>query len=135
MKMKNGCFSYIRRTMRHFVESAWGWDEILQRESFISSLPIKEFQILSHNNIPVGGYHTSDNSDHLLLNMILVEPDLQRQGLGNLMLDRIKQEARVGNKAIRLSVLKTNPAIDFHLKAGFEELESDEHSVKMLWSI
>ncbi len=67
--------------------------------------------------------------------MILVEPDLQRQGLGNLMLDRIKQEARVGNKAIRLSVLKTNPAIDFHLKAGFEELESDEHSVKMLWSI
>ena len=126
-------FDLFKRTMQHHVESAWGWDEQLQKESFKTSLPIKQFQLLCIDGEAVGGYHISDNKDHLLLNMILLEPDYQRQGLGGEMLTRIKSQAKQLNKAVQLSVLKTNPAVDFHLKAGFEEVKSDEHSIKMIW--
>ena len=67
--------------------------------------------------------------------MILLEPEFQRQGLGGEMLARIKNQAKQLNKTIRISVLKTNPAIDFHLKAGFKEVKSDKHSIKMIWVV
>ena len=67
--------------------------------------------------------------------MILVEPAQQRQGWGSLMAIEIKQIAAAKQKPVRLSVLKTNPAIDFHVRIGFEEIEEDEHSIKMLLSV
>ena len=128
-------FDLFKRTMQHYVESAWGWDELLQKESFKTSLPIKQFQLLCIDDEAVGGYHISDKEDHLLLNMILLEPDFQRQGLGAEMLARIKSQAKQLKKTVWLSVLKTNPAVDFHLKAGFKEVKSDKHSIKMIWVV
>ena len=128
-------FDLFKRTMQHYVESAWGWDELLQKESFKTSLPIKQFELLCIDDEAVGGYHISEKEDHLLLNMILLEPDFQRQGLGGEMLARIKSQAKKLNKTVWQSVLKTNPAVDFHLKAGFKEVKSDKHSIKMIWVV
>lgn len=141
IEFRNGCtddeewmFGLFKRTLQHYVESAFGWDELLQEESFITSLPIKQFQILVLDNHPIGAYHISTKSDHLVLDMILVEPKFQSQGWGRSLLKQVKTESRKLGRPVRLSVLKANPAVDFHLKEGFEEFASDEYSIKMLWT-
>lgn len=128
-------FGLFRRTMQHYIDEAWGWDEIIQREGFLTSLPMNQFTFIEAKGHQVGGFHISKKSDHLVVDMILVEPDHQRQGWGLLMAIEIKQIAVAKQKPVRLSVLKTNPAIDFHFKIGFEEIEEDEHSIKMLLSV
>jgi N-acetylglutamate synthase-like GNAT family acetyltransferase len=128
-------FDLFRRTMQHYIDEAWGWDELLQREGFLSSLPIRQFQLLESQEQLIGGFHVSEKLDHFLLDMILVEPDHQRQGWGAIMAGEIRRTAEKNQKPVRLSVLKTNPAVDFHYKLGFEEIEQDEHSIKMVWPV
>ena len=128
-------FGLFRRTMQHYIDEAWGWDEIIQREGFLTSLPINQFRFIEAQGHQVGGFHISEKPDHLVLDMILVEPAQQRQGWGSLMAIEIKRIAAAKQKPVRLSVLKTNPAIDFHVRIGFEEIEEDEHSIKMLLSV
>lgn len=126
-------FALFKRVLKHYIEEAWGWDEVLQQESFNISLPIKQFQILNIANEPVGGYHLSEKPDHLMLDMILLEPKFQGLGWGKAMLDRMQQKSRETNKPINLKVLRNNPAVEFHKKAGFKEIDGDEHSLQMTW--
>ncbi len=127
-------YSLFRTTMQKHIESAWGWDEPLQRISFNTSLPATHFKILLEDEIRIGGYHITTNSDHIVLDMILVEPQQQRKGYGQVMMEQIKREAFSKRRPIRLSVLSSNPAIEFHKSMGFEITNTDSKSVKMEWS-
>lgn len=127
-------FNLFRQTMQHYIDSAWGWEELLQREGFTTSLPARGFQVMEVDGTRVGSYHLTEKPDHLLLDMILVEPGLQRRGYGSLLMEQVKQTGAEANKPISLSVLKTNPAVQFHLLCGFEQTEEDEYSLKMAWS-
>jgi N-acetylglutamate synthase-like GNAT family acetyltransferase len=126
-------FDLFRSTMQNYIDIAWGWDELLQREGFRTSLPAKNFQILLCDGIRVGSYHLSEKPGYLLLDMILVDPANQRQGYGTQMMTRIKDRSRATRKPIHLSVLKTNPAVAFHKASGFQQIEEDRHSIRMTW--
>ncbi|MFT4862771.1 MAG: GNAT superfamily N-acetyltransferase [Pseudohongiellaceae bacterium] len=126
-------YGLFRSTMKQYIASAWGWDEQFQKESFNTSLSAANFRILTEFDTKIGGYHLSEKSDHIMLDMILVEPGRQRQGHGLFMMETIQQEARARKKPIQLSVLKTNPAIAFHKACGYITTETDSHSVKMQW--
>lgn len=127
-------FELFRDTMQDYIDAAWGWDELLQREGFNTSLPTTSFQVLELAGKAVASYHITQRSDHILLDMILVEPDHQRQGLGHYMMQQIQCQARSLNLPIQLSVLKTNPALHFHRVCGFQPSKEDEHSLQMRWS-
>ena len=127
-------FELFRATMQNYIDKAWGWDELLQREGFVTTLPARQFQILESEGKAIASYHLSEKADHLLLDMILVIPEEQRLGHGSHMLELIKKDATEKGKPIELSVLKTNPAIAFHRRLGFQQIREDEHSVRMRWS-
>lgn len=127
-------FELFRSTMQNFIDKAWGWDELLQREGFVTTLPAKQFQILEQRGKAIASYHLSDKGDHFFLDMILVEPAQQRRGHGAHMLSQIKEISREQEKPVELSVLKTNPAVAFHTRAGFQQIQADEHSIRMRWS-
>lgn len=127
-------FDLFRRTMQNYIDKAWGWDELLQREGFITSLPVRNFQVLLCNHTKVGSYHLTDKKDHLLLDMMLVTPERQREGFGRYLMDRVKENSRFRDKPVRLSVLKTNPAVKFHRASGFQVIEEDTYSFHMAWS-
>lgn len=127
-------FLLFRETMQDYIDDTWGWDELLQREGFLLSLPAKNFRILEFNSQAAGGYHITKKDDHVLLDMIIVKPEVQGNGLGRLMMNEIQEFSQKENKPIHLSVLKTNPAIQFHVVCGFQQVEEDNHSVKMVWS-
>lgn len=126
-------FDLFRRTMQNYIDKAWGWDELLQYQGFITSLPARNFQVLISEGERVGSFHLTDKPDHLLLDMILVVPARQRQGFGSFLMDCIKERSRHSAKPVRLSVLKTNPAVQFHLACGFTVHEEDTHSFHMAW--
>ncbi len=126
-------YSLFRSTMQQHITIAWGWDEQFQKESFNTSLPAANFKILTEKDKKIGGFYLSDKSDHIVLDMILVEPSLQRKGYGLFMMEAIKQESKSKKKPIRLSVLKSNPAIEFHKACGYATTDSDSQSVKMQW--
>jgi N-acetylglutamate synthase-like GNAT family acetyltransferase len=127
-------FELFRSTMQNHIDKAWGWDELLQREGFVTTLPAKQFQILQSDERAIGSYHLSDKQEFFFLDMILVLPSEQRRGHGTRMLDQIKEDSRKYNKPIELSVLKSNPALAFHFRHGFQKIHEDKHSIKMRWS-
>ncbi|MSR10968.1 MAG: N-acetyltransferase [Gammaproteobacteria bacterium] len=127
-------FDLFRCTMQNHIDKAWGWDELLQREGFVTSLPVRNFQVLLSDDIRVGSFHLTDKPDHLLLDMILVIPERQHEGFGRFLMERVKEKSRAKSKPVHLSVLKTNPAMQFHLASGFKLVEEDSHSVRMAWS-
>ena len=126
-------FQLFSSTMQGYIDDAWGWDELFQREGFITSLPANKFQVLEFAGKAVGSYHLSDRETHFLLDMIMVIPEQQRKGYGKLMMKQIKRQSIDNNKPICLSVLKSNPAIQFYLSEGFQKKDDDEHSISMAW--
>ena len=127
-------FQLFRGTMQGYIDEAWGWDELLQHQGFITSLPAKNFQILEVNKFRTASFHLREKDDRLVVDMILVLPEKQRLGFGTYLMNQIKESAERLEKPAYLSVLKSNPAIDFHLSCGFKKIEEDEHSIKMSYS-
>jgi len=128
-------YRLFRQTNRDFIETTWGWDELLQREAFFTNLPGNQFRILELDGDPAGGYHLARKSDphQLWLEMILVKPDLQRRGYGTLMMQHIKDQARVLKLPVRLKVLRSNPALLFYRQQQFTSVQADVNSLKMEW--
>ncbi len=126
-------FELFRSTMQSYIAAAWGWEELLQREGFTTSLPAREFQILEQNGTAIGSYHLKQHPDGLTLNMILVEPRWQRQGFGRIMMQTVQDRARELDLPVRLRVLQSNPAVHFHEHCGFTVVNRDDHSLEMRW--
>ena len=131
-------FELFRTTMQHHIDAAWGWEELLQHEGFITSLPPRGFWVLEFRCETIGSYHLSSkpnsSPDHLVLDMIMVEPAFQNQGFGSLMMSHIQEAGREAGLPIQLNVLKTNPAVGFHRRFGFTEQSTEQHSLIMIWS-
>lgn len=131
-------FQLFRTTMQQHIDAAWGWEELLQREGFVTSLPPRGFWILVFRGETIGSYHLSCKPgtapDRLVLDMIMVEPAFQNQGFGQLMMSHIQNAGRDAGLPIQLNVLKTNPAVNFHRRSGFTELATEQHSLVMIWS-
>lgn len=127
-------FDLFKATMRDFIDAAWGWEELFQKEGFVTSLPAKNFQVLEYGGVAIGCLHISVKENYLVLDMILVEPEFQRQGFGSQLIALAFSDAKKTGLPIRLSVIKTNPAVAFHKDHGFEVVEEDEHSYRMQWS-
>ncbi len=140
VQFRQGCsedeqwlFQLFRLTMQEHIDAACGWEERLQHEGFVTSLPARGFQILHKPGQRLGCYYLRPNAGSLLLEMILVEPACQGLGYGQLMMNHIKATARRQQQAVFLRVLKTNPALEFHRRCGFQQTHADDHSLEMCW--
>jgi len=118
-------------SMREHVERAWGWDEKFQLESFDKYLPAEEFQLIYKNNIPIGAYLLKDNHDHFWLEMLLIDPEYQNQGIGSKVLINIVSTKCTSQKPLKFSVIKSNPAYRLYKKLGFILYDEDESFYKM----
>ena len=126
-------YDTFKRTMQKFIDSTWGWDELMQSHSFSDHLPAKTFAILSSEGVDVAALNLRDKSDHLWLEMVLVLPEFQGRGYGRALLEHAQTQAVQAQKPLRLSVLKLNPAQEFYRKMGFEDCGTDQWSLKMQW--
>lgn len=118
-------------TMRKHVERAWGWDEKFQLESFDKYLPAEGFQLIYKNSIPIGAYLLKDKNDHFWLEMLLICPDYQNQGLGTKVLNNIVATKCTPQKPLKFSVIKSNPAFNLYKRLGFHLYDENDSFYKM----
>ena len=127
-------YETFRTTMKSYIEDTWGWDELFQQYGFAENLRPASFTIAALNSVTVGTYSLTEKADHLWLEMLLILPDYQNQGLGTRIVQTIQTEASLKQKSLRLSVLKVNPAREFYRRLGFEISSEDTWSYKLSWS-
>lgn len=120
-------------TMRVHIEKTWGWDEQFQRNGFIKHLSPEKFKIVVVKGNDAGAYLVTEEEDHFWLEMLLISPTNQNQGIGIRIINRLKNESRKSHKPLKLSVIKVNPAKQFYLRLGFEVYEQDDAFYKMEW--
>lgn len=126
-------YATFKQTMQSDIERTWGWNELFQQHGFLDNLPPGSFVILHDAGEDVGACSILEKPDHLWLEMVLVVPQRQRQGLGAELVRHAQTLAVARRKPLRLSVLKINPAQHFYLKQGFHCFDEDTWSLKLQW--
>ncbi len=140
IKIRNGKSSDSKRlydlycsTMKTYVEETWGWDEDFQRNGFIKKLPPEKFCIIVKNGADIGAYFIIYNNDHLKLEMLIVDPGEQNQGVGTLVMKMLQRESKEAKKPLRLNIIKVNPVKSFYLELGFLVYEEGKELINMEW--
>ncbi len=126
-------YSLYCRTMRPFVEQIWGWDEEIQSKGFDEQLGAENFKIVSVGGVEVGGYCLKQKDYELWLDMILIEPAHQNNGIGKMIVDLIHSQANARNLPVRLCSIKINPATEFYKYLGYTEYKSDDALSYLVW--
>jgi ribosomal protein S18 acetylase RimI-like enzyme len=61
---------------------------------------------------------TIAHPDHIRIYQLYISPSFQRKGIGSAALRMILSEMAAMEVPVKLSVLVTNPALDFYLRRG-----------------
>ena len=130
---RNWVYSLYSRTMRPFVEQVWGWDEEIQSKGFDEQLGVENFKIVSIDDIDVGGYCLKTKENELWLDMILIEPSQQNNGIGRKIVELIHDQAKAKNIPVRLCSMKVNPATEFYKHLGYIEYKNDNALSYLEW--
>ncbi len=120
-------------TMRMHIEKTWGWDEQFQRGGFKNNLLPDKFKIVVLDGNDIGAYLVDEEEEHFWIEMLLIQPDMQKQGVGTKILNMLQAESQKHQKPLRLNVIKVNPAIQFYSRLGFVVYEEDDAFYKMEW--
>lgn len=111
------------RCMRDHALAQWGaW----------SPRPSHLFVLAEHRVILAGGADAGcvavkARVDHLWLDKLYILPELQRRGIGRRVLDIVRTEAASRRIPVKLSVIRSNPAIEFYRTLGFGiDAETDD---------
>jgi len=118
-----------RQSMEDYVTVAWGWDEEFQRDGFAEHLGFNHWIIVRYKHRDLGGYVLKTRADHFWLELLVLKSEYQNRGIGSRVVEHLQDIAH----PLRLSVFKTNPAVNFYLRHGFVRFAEDDHSFKMEW--
>jgi len=128
---KEWLFSLYVSTLKVFIDKTWGWNEEFQRNEFNSNLHPAHFIIISDKNEDVAAYVLMKREDHYWLEMLMVTPKRQKQGVGKWIMTRIIKKSSQMKLPLALSIMKINPVISFYTKLGFSVFEEDNDIVKL----
>jgi Acetyltransferase (GNAT) family len=76
-------YACYKRAMHKYIEQAWRWDEEFQSEAFPQHLPWQRFQVIMVDGTPVGAACLLETPDHMVLEMMMIEPEFQHRGIGS----------------------------------------------------
>ncbi len=130
---KDWLFDLYCRTMMPFIKAAWGWDDVFQSTSFSEHLAPSDWTIITVDQRGVGGFVLKENLDNLWLEMLLIEPDYQRGGIGRSIVQHLKDTSAGCRKPVQLSVIKSNPVMSFYESLGFNVFDEDNWCYKLQW--
>lgn len=107
------------RCYRRWVEEVWGWDNANQDRRFDQAWTTAGRFVVELNGTPIGALATSQRHDHLFIDDIEIDPDHQGRGIGTQVLQRVLAGAESSGTAVRLQVLRNNPARRLYERLGF----------------
>jgi GNAT superfamily N-acetyltransferase len=80
--------------------------------------PLDGCRIIVEGGEDIGCMTMTAHLDHVWVDQLYIAPRFQRKGIGSTALRMILSEAAARGVPVRLSVIATNPALDFYLRHG-----------------
>ncbi|MHC4341279.1 MAG: GNAT family N-acetyltransferase [Planctomycetota bacterium] len=109
-----------REAMRPHIEATWGfWDESVQRKRFDDKTDPSTHEVIEFAGRPIGCRWVSRHPDALELVRLWILPEAQGRGIGTFLVRRLLAEAARSHLAVRLRVMKVNPAHRLYRRLGF----------------
>jgi ribosomal protein S18 acetylase RimI-like enzyme len=125
-------FDLHRLAMGPLVEQVWGWDDVVQRSMFATSLAGGDVMVLERDGQAVGTITLHEESDHVFVGNIEILPAYQGQGIGSQVLRTVMADARTINLTVMLEVLKINrAACRLYERLGFVHTGETETHLRM----
>ena len=91
-------------------------------------------QILLRGATPVGLLKLRRLPGEWEIVQLQLASELRGQGTGSALLQQILAEATRSRVAVKLSVLKSNPARRLYERLGFQHMGEDEHEYHLRWN-
>jgi GNAT superfamily N-acetyltransferase len=113
--------------MRVYAEQTWGvWDGR-------ADLDLAFDKIIQLAGSDIGLIGVDHRSDHWFLDKLYLLPAYQNQGFGGRLLQRLIDDAKSAQVALRLTVLEVNPARRFYERHGFVLIRTISPRHHMEW--
>ena len=87
--------------------------------------------IITLDGSDIGWLQTSTHDDGFFIAQLFVYDPFQRRGVGTQVIKRLIGEAARANLAMRLSVVKINPALRLYERLGFHTTHEDDRKFYM----
>jgi GNAT superfamily N-acetyltransferase len=127
-------FEYCRRL--YFDEMRWIIEELrlgrtAQETSFRQQWNSTQVRIIVLDGSDVGWVQTIRKDDELFVAQMFVDGRFQRKGIGTKVMKRLISEATAFNLAVRLNVVRINPARRLYERLGFRVTHEDDRKFYM----
>ena len=104
-----------------------------QSTDYQMRFPKAEKGIICYGNQPIGRLYLNRQSDEVRLVDISIMPEFRGQGIGQILLVAVQQEAKMQQKVVKLHVEKMNRAHQFYLRNGFQQIGETPTHFEMKW--
>jgi len=127
-------FEYCRRL--YFVEMKWiieelNLDRTAQETSFRQQWNSAQVRIIVLDGADVGWLQSMAQNDEFFVAQMFVDGPFQRKGIGTEVVKRLIGEANELNLAVRLNVVRINPARRLYERLGFRVTSEDDRKFFM----
>lgn len=106
-------------------------DMTAQTITFREQWILTEVRIITANGSEVGWVQGTMRDAGLFVAQLFVDGPFQRQGIGTEVMNRLIGEAARLNQAVRLAVVKINPAVRLYERLGFHTTHEDDRKFYM----
>jgi GNAT superfamily N-acetyltransferase len=133
--VQDAAFAYavLEQAMRGYAVATWGaWPEAQQRHAQHELAARGALQIIECEGAAVGGLRVERHADHLDLDQLYLLASHQRRGIGEHVVNGLLAQARQQWLAIRLRVLRVNPA-QRYARLGFVIVQQTPERLFMQW--
>jgi ribosomal protein S18 acetylase RimI-like enzyme len=104
----------------------------LQRQQYAAGYPEAEHQIILRDGKPIGRLFVDETDREIALVDVALLPAHRNSGIGTQLLDQLLDRATAAKKAVRLHVVKSNPALHLYERLGFSKVGEDGMYFEML---
>ena len=127
-------FEYCKRL--YFGEMNWiidqlHLDRVAQAASFQQQWVPTEVRIISLDGSDVGWLQSITQNDGIFVAQLFVDGPFQRRGIGTEVMNRVIADAARANLAVRLELVKINPALRLYERLGFHITGEDDRKFHM----
>lgn len=127
-------FDYCKRL--YFNEMQWIIEElrlerVSQETSFQQQWNLAQVRIIVFDGSDIGWIQTMTQEDELFIAQMFVDRPFQRKGVGTEVMKRLIVEAAQSHQAMRLNVVKINPARHLYERLGFHVTHEDDRKFYM----
>jgi GNAT superfamily N-acetyltransferase len=120
------------RTMRRYVEIAWGaWDSAQAKKQIDEDIYQRRLRVVEVERQAVGIIRVDEQANHFHVDQMFLLPDYQNQGIGSGLIREVQAAAKQHGLPVSLWVLRVNPARRMYERLGFRVVEETNASVRL----